>query len=39
VAAGFDVHLTKPIDFNVLHQILSDVGRPASQAAGQSSAR
>ena len=38
VAAGFDVHLTKPIDFNVLQQILSDVGRPAT-GGGQSGRR
>jgi len=31
-AAGFDVHITKPINFDVLHQILSDVTRAASLA-------
>ena len=30
-AAGFDVHLTKPINFNLLDQILSDMTGTASQ--------
>jgi CheY-like chemotaxis protein len=34
-AAGFDVHMTKPINFDLLHQILSDITGTASQARTQ----
>ena len=38
VAAGFDVHMTKPININVLGEILSDVGKtgPAVSTAAAS---
>jgi len=34
-AAGFDVHMTKPINFDHLHQILSDITGTASQARSE----
>ena len=37
-AAGFDLHITKPINLNVLGEILSDVGKtgPAASTAAAS---
>jgi hypothetical protein len=37
-AAGFDVHMTKPINFDVLQQILSDITGAASQARHEGAA-